>query len=53
MPVPRVCVHCRKTLLASTYEMFEHVKKCAPKSNTKKLNISNPSFKPKPTKPKV
>ena len=53
MPVPRVCAHCRKTLLASTYEMFEHVKKCAPKYDVNKSIVSKPLFKPKPPKPKV
>ena len=28
MPVVRICPYCKKAFLKSTYQMFEHVKKC-------------------------
>ena len=28
MPTVRLCPYCRKGFLKSTYQMFEHVKKC-------------------------
>lgn len=28
MPVVRLCPYCKKGFLKSTYQMFEHVKKC-------------------------
>ena len=30
MPVVRLCPHCRKSFLKSTYQMIEHATKCNP-----------------------
>jgi hypothetical protein len=45
MPVVRLCPHCRKGFLKSTYQMIEHATKCNPNAtktiicNNRKYNI--------------
>ena len=42
MPVVRVCPHCKKSMIASTYQMMNHVmKKCTKfkNSSSNKINI--------------
>jgi hypothetical protein len=47
MPVVRVCAHCKKSMLASTYQLIDHVFNKCPvykekvkiKQDKKKINI--------------
>ena len=34
MPVLRLCPHCKRGFLKSTYQMLEHVTKCNPNGHS-------------------
>lgn len=42
MPVVRLCPYCKKSFLKSTYQMYEHVKKCD-KYKPVIINVNNNS----------
>ncbi len=42
MPVVRLCPYCKKSFLKSTYQMYEHVKKCD-KYKSVIVNVNNNS----------
>lgn len=41
MPVVRVCAHCKKSMIASTYQLMDHVFNKCPvyKENVKKKSV--------------